>query len=427
MEKKKKVVILGGGFAGMFAYLTLLKKGISKDLDITIVNKTDEFVFIPLIHEVATGSLTPSSVTQPIRSVATECRFLEGEVTRINLDAKKVHVKNLQAHRNSEDISEPEVDIYYDYLVISLGAQTNFWDTPGAKENSYTLYTMEDAKNIKNQIIESFEKAQFLKDKNDIEKTLTFVVVGGGPTGTELAAEIADFINTSIRKTFSALSKASKVLIIHSGERILEPAEEWFGLRGQKVLDEYGVEILLNTRVGEVGQDSIVAGDRTISTESVFWTAGVLAVDTPVEASKEILKDPKTNRFKVNQYLQIPNYPEVFVAGDQAHIIDKDSLQPYPMRAQFATREGRTAADNIENLLLGKPLMKFDYNDLGFIVSFGRGNALAKLFGVRLEGPLAWLAYRGAYWLKVVGIKAKIRTLVEWVLNLFFSRDVSKL
>lgn len=427
MNKKKKILILGAGFAGMFAYLTLLKKDISKDLDITIVNKTDEFVFIPLIHEVATGSLTPSSVTQPIRSVATECRFLEGEVTKINMDAKKVHVKNLQAHRSTENIHEPEVDIYYDYLIISLGAQTNFRNTPGARENSYTLYTIEDAKNIKNQIIESFEKAQYLKDKNDIEKTLAFVVVGGGPTGTELAAEIADYINTSIQKTFNSLSRLSKVILIHGGKRILEPAEEWFGLRGQKMLERYGVEVLLNTRVGEVSKNQIVAGNKTIPTENIFWTAGVLAVNLPIEASKEVAKDSATNRFKVNQYLQLPNYPEVFVAGDQAHIIDKDSLQPYPMRAQFATREGRTAADNIERLVLDKPLEEFNYNDLGFIVSFGRGNALAKLFGIKMEGPLAWIAYRGAYWLKVVGIKAKIRTLVEWGLNLFFSRDVSKL
>lgn len=427
MKDKKKVVILGAGFGGMYAYLNLLKKDIADDLQITIINKTDEFLFIPLIHEVATGSLIPSSVTQPIRSVATECRFLEGEVTKINLDERRVHVKNLQVHKSGEEVTEPEMDVFFDYLIIALGAETNFRDIPGAEDHSLTLYTIEDARRIKNQIIESFEKAQFLKDEKAIRKALAFVVVGGGPTGAELAAEIADFINTSIKRTFKRLSEMSKVVIVHGGERMLEPAEEWFGLRSEKILDQYGVKVILNTRVTEVGSDFIVAGKGKIPTENIFWAAGVRAVEIPMVGMRGIEKDERTLRLKVNKYLQIPNYPEVFAVGDQAYIIDKDSRQPYPMRAQFATREGHAAADNIGRLIKEEALSEFHYNEIGFIVSFGRGNALAKLWGFRLEGPLAWFAYRGAYWLKVVGVKAKIRTLVEWVMNLFFQRDVSKL
>jgi NADH:ubiquinone reductase (H+-translocating) len=430
----KRIVILGAGFGGIYAYLGLkkhLKKmtpnqnkfGSGQRVEIVLIDKKNYFLFVPMLHEVATGSLEPSSIIQPIRQAidAKKVKFVEGLVKDINLDNQEI---NLTTGSDS-------IKLEYDYLVLSLGSTNNFFGTPGV-EHAMILKDLQDAQKIKNTVISAFEQANTMADCETKDRLLNFVVIGGGPTGVELAGEMADLINDEIKKSYPDLYRNCHVHLIQSGDRLLPPVDKWFGEKTKKILKDMKVQLHFNTKVTEISSKGIVTNTgETIPSANIFWTAGVKAQEVSFTGDQvdKIIYDERSRRIKVNPTLSVENLNNVFVVGDQMYLGDMETGQPYPMRAQFAAREGTLAGQNIAKLISqgdSALLKSFHWQDQGFIVSLGKGQALAEVFGIKFSGWVAWWLYRTAYLFKLVGARAKFKTAYEWTINLFLPRDISK-
>jgi len=416
MNKRQKIVILGAGFGGLYACLELVKRLGREQTEITLINEREYFLFIPLVHEVATGNLRPSSITQSLRSLPGKhgFSFLQGRALSLDYDQRQVNIK-----LTPNDAYTREIQLEYDYLISSLGSMTNF---------------MNDAVLIKNTIIEKFEIAASTSDPGEQERLLHFVIVGGGPTGVELAGEISDLVCHELKRTYPKLYQFVNISLIQAADRLVNQADMWFSRETSRILrHKMNVQVMLNERVTRVDQNGVWLDKQSLACGTVIWVAGVKARQIPAQARRDIVMDRRTNRIKVNEYLQIPNYPNVFVVGDQAWLCDKEKGQPYPMRAQFAVREGVIAARNIVKMIAGDrhagpvQLQEFFWRDQGFILSLGKGGALAQAFGVKFSGPLAWWFYRTAYLFKLVGLRTKFRTAWDWTRGLISRRDISRL
>jgi NADH:ubiquinone reductase (H+-translocating) len=425
MEGTTRILILGSGFAGIYTYLEFYKRAKGRtDLEVIMVSRDDHFLFMPLLHEVATGNLQPSSIRQPILSLPQERLddFIQGDVTGVDLDSQTVSIR---AERRGETIEDT---LSYDYLVMALGSETAYYGVQGAKENSYPLKSLSDAKRIKNRVLEVFEDVQCRGEDADIASDLRFVIVGGGPTGVELAGELSDFIRNDISRAYSDLARSASIVLIDGGQRLVRQLDLWVSEEVREILErKHNVLVCLNTEVSEVRPDGIQLDDSFLETRTVIWSAGVVAHEVPLSHTHPVVLDDRSRRVSITPSLTLAPYPNVFVVGDQACLVDHETKQPYPMRAQFAVRQGVHAARNILLDLEGKPRASFDWNDQGIILSLGKGGALASIFGMRLSGPIAWIMYRGAYLFKMYGWRTKVRTAVEWILNFWTPRDISKL
>ena len=426
---KKKIVIVGGGFAGVYAYLELFKNCKKMScFDVTLINKADYFDFVVLSHEIATGGLMPSDVTQSLHRLpkGENTRFIQGTVTSLNTKEKRVFFAR-DGFCKDDKIGGGMVSLPYDYVLLALGSETDTFGVPGVGKHTLSLKNLEDAKKLKNRILESFEVARGCDNEDHIREMLTFVVIGGGPTGVELSAEIADFVFDEVSSIYPELSKKTEVVLLHSGDRLISVMDKWFHKKSMKILKKLGVQVLLNKKVTEVTERNVFMGEEKIATRNVFWSAGVKSRYLDIESKNPFSKEERTGRIKVNDYLQVIEDSSIYVAGDMSWIVNRETNQPYPMRAQFAVKEGITVAQNIISDINRKKKTEFSWRDQGFIVSLGRGGALAEVFGMRFSGPVAWWLYRTAYLSKLVGIRAKLRTGLEWAINLAFSRDISKL
>lgn len=420
---KKKVVILGAGFGGIYTYLGL-EKYISNfdEVEITIIDRKNYFLFVPMIHEVATGNLEPNSVIQPIRQAIdlSKVRFIEGQIVSVDADARSIAI----------EIDNETIELSYDYLVMALGSTNQFFGTPGA-EHAFVLKDLKDAVRVKHKVIEAFERGSSAATPEEKKKLLTFVTIGGGATGVELTAELADLVNHEMKAAYPGLCEYCSIHLIQSADRLVPQVDMWFHERATAKLKAMGVSVYFDTQVTEITEQFVrLSSGEQIITDTVFWTAGVKAVEVPISGGKNSLiqYDERSRRVQVLPTLQIPVYKEIFVVGDQGFLQDDLSGKPYPMRAQFASRQGFVAGINIASLLRGEQtLQHFNWKDKGFIISLGVGGALAQVYGFKISGPFAWWMYRTAYLLKLIGKRAKFKTAYEWTINLFLPRDISKL
>jgi NADH dehydrogenase len=418
-----KIVILGGGFGGVYTlkYLhrffhkrTLYQSkarygaGINEDIKLILFNKKNYFLFTPLLHEFATGSVSLENLVEPIREIIKCCdyEFVHGEVKRIDLERKIV------------ELNESKLD--YDYLVIALGSKTNFYNIPGAEENSFTLKSLDDAIRLRNHFIHMFEIAS----KDQDEESLTFVIVGGGATGVELAGEMSDYFYKTFSKFYpkEIISKV-KIILIERGNELIPQFSPKLRKIALEVLRKKNVEVILGKGVKEVGKDFVKLDDETIiKTKTVIWTAGV-EPNLP-EIVGNVEKDNK-GRLIVNEYLQVKNYENVFSIGDVCCYIQNQ--KPLPQFAQVAVRQGKAVAKNIFNLIKNKPLEKFVYRHQGDLISLGRFFAIGEIKNFTFSGFFAWILWRGVYLSKMISNKDKIKTFVDWLLNFFYPRDVTEI
>ena len=432
-QNAKRVVIWGSGFAGVYAYLGLHARfhAHERDIEIVLVSENDYFLFLTLIQDVATGDLLPSNIVYPVRFFPNCCldRFIEGKVEHINLDTSTITVterKHLLPNGHADEIQKTE--LHYDYVISALGSETNYFGVPGAKEYSYPLKNLEDAKRIKNRVIDSFEAAITLENDTDIRDALRFVIVGGGPTGVELAGELADYISRELARAYPRVKGKSEIVLLEGGDRLVPQMDTWFDIKVRQILhDKLHVVVRYNARVTTITGTEVRIGSDILRSRTVLWAAGVKARTVAWTSAIPLEFEKSTGRIKVTEYLSIPGYANVFVAGDQAWIVERETGMPYPMRAQFATREGDVAADNIFNDMYHESPVAFEWKDLGFILSLGKHGALAEVKGIRFSGFPAWWLHRIAYLSKIIGVRAKMRTALEWLLNFFTPRDVTRL
>jgi len=409
-----RVVVLGAGFGGLAAARTLARNRDGLDLDVLLVDRANFHLFTPILYQVATGGVEPDNVTHPVRyaTQADGFRFQESNVQKISVEDKCVYTD--------------DGPIYYDYLVVALGATNNFFGLASAEENSFTLKTISDGIELRNHIIDAFERAEVEQDPEVRRRLLTFVIVGAGPTGVELAASLRDLASHVLLKEYPGIDPGEvRVVLVEALDRILLALDDQLRQNAMKTLQSKGVEVLLNTPVADVERGGVRIKDGSfIPSETVVWTAGVkanpLIADLPGEKGRD-------GRVRVNDFMQLPDHPEIYVIGDCAMYFMPGEQRPLPPNAPVAIAGGKTAAINIIHTLRNEPLEPLKYKYQGELVSLGKNNAVANIMGIKFSGFIGWLVWRAVYLYKLEGFKNKASVLVDWLFGVFDRRETSKL
>jgi NADH:ubiquinone reductase (H+-translocating) len=444
IQNRKKILILGGGFGGV-TVLNKLQDRFQTDVsvDIAIVSKDNYLLFTPMLHEIASGTIETRHIITPIRTFCNRSRFYCAVVESVDLDNKKVQITSSLApllHDVQHSIGSIERNsnyLYYDYLVIAVGSETRFFGMSDVQQNALTIKSLDDALRLRNHIISILEQADQLLPESDYnnkhielqKNLLTFVVVGGGFAGVETAGELNDFVRDSINDFYHNIdSKNVKFVIVQSGNRLLPEMSEELGQFALKNLRKKGIEIILNNRVIGATKDNAKLKDgKIIPTKTIIWSGGV--APESLVSNLVCTHDDKSGRIIVDKYLEIPKYRGVFSLGDCALIIDPHTGNPYPPTAQHAVREGETAAKNIIAEIEEKPNMKevFDYKTRGMMASIGKRTGVGNLLGIQVHGFLAWWIWRNYYLANLPTFQKKIRVLADWIVDIFFKRDVTML
>jgi NADH dehydrogenase len=401
--KKLRVLILGGGFAGLYAGMRL-DKTLARfpDAEVTLVNRENFFLFTPMLHEVAASDLDITHIVNPIRKLLRHLKFFHGEVDFIDLEDKRVslfHGPNRHKH-----------ELTYDYLVIALGSTTNFFNLPGLEENSLTMKSLGDAIHLRNRLIDLLEEADFecaFRDRSDL---LSVVVAGGGFAGVETIAAINDFLRDSSKYYPHLAEDYIRTVLVHPGPIILPELGPQLGAYAQRKLAERQVEIRVNTKVTAISERGVELGDGTaIKAKTLVWTAGTSP--NPILASLPCQRD--RGRLVVNEYMEVPGWPGVWALGDCAVVPDPRTRQPYPPTAQHAMRQGRTVAKNIEAAAFGGHRKPFVFSTIGLLAAIGRRTGVAQILGVNFSGFIAWFLWRTIYLTKLPRLEKKLRVAFD--------------
>jgi len=408
-----RVVVLGGGFGGLYATLTLLKELADSELaEVTLVDRRNYFTFTPLLPELAAGTLGASHVCYPFRSLSKRGRlhFIQGEVREFGLDEHVIWIENLA--------------VPYDYLVVALGSAPSFFGNHQLESHGLTLTSVADSLAIRNHVIRLFERAAVEHNPVRRRELLTVAVAGAGPSGVEIVAELHHLIHSTLLKYYPVDASEVRMLLVDGGDHILPHFARALTGTGQTLLVKRGIDVRLKTRVTGAGADYVElnGGEEIVPTRTLIWTGG-----TAPSSALTRLPAAKTRRgaVLVDEFLRLPDHPEVYVIGDGSHVMDRRHERPYPPVAPVAIREGIRAAANIVNALEGRAGEPFQFDFTGNIVGLGGGMALVNFLGITFHGRLGWWVYRIAYLLRLVGAKNKALLVLTLGLNALFDRDIS--
>jgi NADH dehydrogenase len=412
---RKQIVILGGGFAGVYTARCLEKLLRPEEADICLVNRENYWVYQPMLPEVISGSIGLTDVVSPIRRLCPRTNLVMREVEEIDLKGQTVTV--------SPGFRPRQKKIPYDYLVIALGEVTNFYGMPGMLENAMPFRTLADAIALRNHLIHVLEEADVEEDNELRRKLLTFVVGGGGFSGVEVLAELNNFVR-DVKKNYLRLRNADvRCVLVHSRERILPEMADPLALFAQKILKKRGVEIILKDRlVAATSEKAILKSGLEIPCKTIIST--VPSAPIPVLAKLDCAKDKGS--LLVTSGLDLVGYEgRVWALGDCA-AIQTASGKPVPPTAQHATREASTCAINIAAAIRGGKPALFAFEGLGTLGSLGHGSAVAQILGMKISGLVAWLLWRAIYLMKIPGIKSKFRISMDWIIHLLFPPDLAQ-
>lgn len=423
----KKIIILGSGFAGIEVLKNLQKK-FKKDqkIEITLVSKDNFLLFTPMLPEVSTGMIETRHILTPVRLFCNKASFYQGEVESIDLESRKVFIKHLIG-RQSRPVSLHTHIIDYDYLIISLGSEPNFFGIANVENHCFTMKDIDDAITLRNHVITILEQANFEHRNRQLCATLlTFVVVGGGFNGIETVGALNDFVRGTIKKYYKNINPEDvKIILIDAGKKILEQIDEGLGDYALKRLQEKGVQFMLNTLVEKVTADSIIINDGiSIPSHTKIWTAGI---KPGILVSTLKCQHDKEHRIIANNYLEIVGYEGVVYAiGDCASIINPRTGKAYAPTAQHAIKQGKLASKNIFFEIKRKGEKKqLDYETMGMMAEIGRRDGVATIFGIKLHGFLAWWLWRTYYLSNLPTRSKRLKVVLDWTMDLFFKPDVS--
>jgi len=413
-DRKKHIVILGGGFGGLYTALQLEKLlAGDPDVEITLVNRDNFILFTPMLHEVAASDLDITHIVNPIRKLLRRVRFFDGEVESIDLPGKQVVVSHGEEHHHHE--------LPYDHLVIALGSITNFFNIPGLQEHALTMKSLGDAIELRNRLIAQLEAADFECSVGVRDLLLTVVVAGGGFAGVETIAAVNDFLREAVEFYPHLSEELIRVVLVHPGSVILPELGEKLGRYAQKKLAERGVEIRVNTRVAGISERGIELNDGTvIKANTLVWTAGTSP--NPLLAGLHCQKEK--GRIVVNEFMEAQGWPGVWALGDGAVVPDRKTGKPYPPTAQHAIREGKVLAQNIAAAIRGGAKKPFVFKTLGQLAAIGRRTGVANILGFNFSGFIAWWLWRSIYLSKLPRLEKKVRVALDWTLDLIFSKDL---
>jgi NADH dehydrogenase len=406
-----KIAVLGSGFGGMEAVLNLEERfHRNHDVEITLVSNNNFTLFTPLLPQIVSSYIEPRHIIQTVRDIRRDkkFRFIRDSVIGINLIQKLVKLS--------------QMEISYDYLVITLGSITNYFNVLGAENYTFALKTLEDSAELRDHIIDILEHADQERDLNLRREMLTFVIVGGGYTGVELTAELRDFIYRYVVKKYRGINfNDIKIMILEADSEILGGVDPDLAKRAQKKLIKGEIEIKTNSRVTRCFESGVEINNLDIiKARIMIWTAGVRA--SPVLDPLTVRKG-KFGRILVNDYLQIPEFPEAYAIGDNAIVEGENPMKSSQPIAPVAIHQGRIAAKNIINSIENKPLGKYLFSPSGMLVSLGMNDAVINIKGIKIAGFIAWLLWNAIHLLKLVGIKKQIQVALDWSLSSIFPRD----
>jgi NADH dehydrogenase len=409
-QGKKIIVIIGAGFGGLEAAKSLSDRG---DVHVILVDQRNHHLFQPLLYQVATGGLNPADIAVPIRAQFSSVSNVEvhmGHVESVNLMEKY--------------ISDGTHEIGFDYLILACGAQHSYFGHPEWEEFAPGLKTLEQATEIRRRVFSAFEQAENELDPKKQKVLLTFVVVGGGATGVELAGAIADIARTVLVKDFKRINPASaQVILIEAGPRVLANFAESLSLKAQAALEKLGVEVRVSAKVENINGHGVQIGADFLATANVFWGAGVQAAKLGFVPE---VKMDRARRVVVEKDFSIPRFENVFVIGDMASY-EMAPGQLLPGLAPAAIQSGNYVGNVIIDKIQNRPYEMFKYFDKGQMATIGKRKAITQFKSLRMSGYLAWLAWLFVHILYLVGFKNKIFVFTQWVWSYLFSKRGARL
>jgi len=430
VKNKKKIVILGSGFAAVECARQLESEfGKDPGIELVMIGEDNFLLFTPMLPQVASGMIETRHIVFPIRTICKKTKFYEGRIKNIDPYGKLVTLWGTGDKRS--------ISIHYDFLVVALGSETNFFGMADVEKNAYTMKTLNDAVMLRNRVIDMLEQAE--NETNPIlrKSFLNFVVVGGGFAGIETAGELMDLL-LDARKYYPTIHKEDlKVIVLEAMGEILPGFNKKLADFAKKKLIERGIDIQLKKAVtsfdgnevtiktlDETPKDSIDQSEvKSIITKTLIWTAGV----TPVNTIKRSMFKTEKGKLIINNFLEVPKFPGVFAIGDCALFVDPITNRPLPPTAQIAESQAKMAAKNLISLIKNSEQEKFVYHSKGQMAIIGKRSGIATFLGVNISGFLAWLIWRNVYLSKIPTFDKKTRVFLDWVIDLFFDRDVSRL
>ena len=420
---KRRVLILGGGFGGVYVAVhlgKLLSKKELEEIEIALVNRENYIVFQPLLPEVVSGSVELNHVIAPIRRMAPRARLFTRDVESIDPGQRIVTL--------APGIRPSTTSMHYDHLVIALGTRLDHSKIPGMREHAHPFKYLGDALYLRNQLVHALEEAEVETDPDMRRRLLTFVVAGGGFSGVECIAEMNDFLRDAVRVYHNISEKDLRLILLQRGERILPELTESLAAFAHKLLAKRGVEVRLGAGLKAASADAVVVEDkRSGQTETIATRTTIATVPAGPHQLLVSLPFPQDKgRIVVNQETEVPGWPGVWALGDCAAIKQVDG-QMSPPTAQHALRQARTCAENIIASFRGTPKKIFAFTGLGKLGSLGRRSAVAEVFGIHLKGFIAWLFWRGVYVTKFPGADGQLRLIADWFLDTFLPRDITQL
>jgi NADH dehydrogenase len=427
--KPVRVVIVGGGFAGLYAAMRLDSLlGYHRDLELTVIDRRNYFLFPPLLPSVATGAIETRQVTYPFRRIfeASNVRFKKEHVDRIDLANKVVHAcVDVDDDPTTGAPTVIRCETPYDYLILAPGSDSNTFKTPGAIEHAFFMRELGDAIAVRNQVIDCFERAARDADPQRRRELLCFVIVGAGPTGVELASEIRDLVDHVLMRRYPEIAADEVVVaLIQAAPQVLPGWHDSIVQSATRQLARIGVRVMLSRKVLGVTPFAVTLdGDERLDSRTCVWCAGVKP--SALLAACEGLGLHGSGRVELEPDLRARDRPELFVLGDAA--LCMHAGKPLPPLGQVAFQHGKHAAENVARLLAGEPTKPFKYFNYGALVSVGDRFAAVELLGVRLSGTLAWFIWRTLYLMKLVGFGNRVRVVLDWTLDLIVERSISQI
>ena len=405
-QQRPRVVIVGGGFGGLWAARVLA----NAPVEVVLVDRNNYHTFLPLLYQVAAAELSPAEIAQPIRHILRgipNARFLMAEVQNIEFEQRVVYADGL--------------GITYDYLLLAMGSSVHFFDVPGASSYAFPLRTMEQAIALRNHILRCFERAAYEEDAARRRQLLTFSIVGGGPTGVEFAGALAELIHGPLRKDYPHLEPNEvRVVLLEATDNLFPAMPEGLRTYATNRLRTMGVEVWLRAAVSEVTPQAVhLKNGISVSTETVVWTAGVQGASL----AQTWGLPTERGRVAVLPTLQLAAYPQVYVVGDLAHLEQGGRL--LPMLAPVAMQQGVAAAKNIGRQIAGRAPEPFRYQDRGTMATIGRNTAIVLVGGRQFTGFVAWIIWLAVHLYKLIGFRNRLVVLIQWAWDyLFYERAV---
>jgi NADH:quinone reductase (non-electrogenic) len=415
--KTTRIVIAGGGFAGLYAAMHFDKRLARRtDVEVTLISRENFILFTPLLHEVAAGDLYPGDIVNPLRRILRHVKVVTADVQALDLNARRVRCRG--------GIADREVEFEFDHLLLTLGSETNFFNMDGVRDWSVTMKSLGDTALLRNRMVALLEEASLQSDEAARRQLLTFVTAGGGFSGTETTGAVNDFVRETMRYYPQLSEELIRVVVVHPGNFILPELGEELGRYAEHKLRERKVEVIKGPRVANYDGVVVTLSDGTsIPAATLIWTAGV----KPSPVIAQLPCEKERGRLLVSEYLAVTGVPGLWAAGDCAAVPILDTENFHPPTAQHGLREGVTVAKNIEATILDWSLKPFRYKMMGQLASIGRRTGVAMVFGIKFSGFIAWCFWRSVYLMKLPRLAKKLRVMASWTLDLFFGQEIEQM